>query len=254
MKTYLRLLSLKISSRLSYKLDFFTTLISSLLWSLASPLFIILLYQSGASYPDWNFNEILLFIGIYTALFGLGRAFFYNFFFNTGADVRTGYLELTLIKPVDELVLLLGKSFDWESLSEVLAGSLIAIYAFIQLSLSPNIFLFLVYIGLALLFYFSMILLISSLIMKYVQVTRLIEIVERFMDIASHPKNVYPRVVQTGFSIFIPLFIISYYPASALIGFELVYPFTIILTTLIFFMLSLYIWRKSIKNYTGAGG
>ena len=57
------------------------------------------------------------------------------------------------------------------------------------------------------------------------------------------------------FTFLIPVAVVSFYPASALLGaLDIIKLFEIIIPIGIFMILSIVIWNVSIKKYTSAGG
>ena len=254
MKLYKKSLGMILSSRLAYRTDFLFTFVSITLWSLSSTLFYFLIYAAGAEFPGWNFFEILVFLGVFNVLFGFANAFAFNFFQQVMQAVREGTLEVLLIKPVNEIYLFLSRSFEYESAGEILAGIALLVIGLLNTAVDINVILLFTYFVMSILFYFSAILFISSLAIRFIDVHRLIELLNHLFNIAEYPKNFFPLGGRILFSIIFPLFIFSYYPASAILGYEVENGLLIILSCIIIFFLALFFWKQTIKKYTGAGG
>ncbi|MFT4261223.1 MAG: ABC transporter permease [Candidatus Woesearchaeota archaeon] len=254
MKLYLKFIKTQINNRLAYRADFIFTLISIFVWSLASPLFIFLLYGAGATYPDWTIGGLLIFLGCFTIITGFGRTIFFVLFFNIQRRVREGKLETVLIKPMDELQYLIYDSFEFEGIAELITGIVLLVIGISMTTLNVNYLLLIIYFIGAIMLYASFIIFISTLAIRFVKVHRLMEILNNVFEIASYPKNLYPRTIQLGMSIFIPLFILSYYPASAILGIETQNNLIILISVLVLFFASIIFFKKTIKYYTGAGG
>ena len=248
------MLGLLLSERLAYRKDFIITFLASFSWSLAAPFFIFLVYSAGGQYPGWDVYELLVFIGLFNIIRGIGITLFEELFYKVIERVREGRLELVLIKPKDELYLLFSESFRYTSLGEVSTGIGLLMLGIFNTSLEINFLLLILYTLAALSFLLAMTIFTTTLAIKYVQVERLMELLDTILQFAEYPKNLFPRGVQLGFAVFLPLFIISYYPASALLGYETSYPFLIIASCIAILGLAILYWKKTLKNYIGAGG
>ena len=251
---YFKFLELLLKQRLAYRLDFIFSFSSVLLWSLAAPLFMLLVYNAGATYPGWSVYELLIFLGIYNIMVGLGNTLFFEFFVKVIEKVRSGELELILIKPVDELYLLLSESFEYVGLGDIVTGTALLIIGATQTSLEVNFLLLIIYMLAGVSLLLSAILFISSTAIKNVRVNRLMELIHTTLQFSEYPKNMFPRTMQVSFGIFIPLFLLSYYPASALLGFNVEHGFYAILASYLILIISIFYWKRTLKNYVGAGG
>lgn len=254
MKIYYQFLKLLFAKKLAYRFDFFASMLSVTLWSFTVPLFMILVYTNGAQYPGWTFNELFVFLGIYNLLTGIGRTLFFNMFFNVINRVQKGELELILVKPVDEIYFLISESFDYSGFGDIFVGAGLFTYGYIQVSPEINFLSLLVNSIFAIAFFFSCILIITTLAIKFVKVDRLIELFETVMQFSEYPKNMYPLFLMSSFTFFVPFFIFSYYPASAVLGFETQNMHWIFLSVLVWFIGSILFWKFTIKRYMGAGG
>lgn len=254
MRVYRKSLGLLLSSRLAYRVDFLFTLLSISLWSLSSAIFVILLYGVGAGYPDWQFYETLVFLGLFTMFYGFVAMIAFDFFDNVRDAVREGELELILIKPKDEIYLLLSKSFSYEVLGEVFVGVALLTIGLLNTATDLNLLLFGLYLIATMMSYMGFILIISSLGIRYIQVDRFMELLSNIIDIAEYPKNLFPKFAQFSLTLVLPIFIFSYYPASAVLGFEVQHPHLVIVSCFAFFLIALAVWKQTIKSYTGAGG
>lgn len=254
MKAYFKLIKLVFMGRLAYRADLIFTFLSIILWSFAMPLFMFLVYANGATYPGWSFYELLVFLGITNIIYGVCRSLFQNFFFNFSRLIRKGLLEIKLIKPVDEIQLIAGESFEYEGVASILVGIFLLSVSVPNVNLEINVLMLILYFISSILFFLGMILVISSVVTKFIQVNRLGELLFNILEIGDQPKNVFPIFLQTLLTIVMPLFVMNFYPASALLGYEVDYPFLVILSSIIFCVLGIFIFKKSIYSYTGAGG
>ena len=251
---YLEFLKRKLMSRLAYRKDFIFDIVSSTIWSLLQPLFILLVYGMGAEYPGWSFNEMLVFLGFFNLLVGLNKSIFRGFFKKVEEYVREGKLELVLVKPISEIYYLLGKGISFENLGQTFTGIVVLIAGMVKASLDPNLFIVILFSLSAFLLYFSFILLSSSFAIKYVMVSRLLEIIDVTFEIGDKPMNIFPRFIELAFGVFFPLFLMSYYPASAMLGFEIDYIFIPLISTVVVFITMLLYWKYTLTTYTGASG
>lgn len=261
MMKYLRLfwesLKLELSTDMAYKLNFFFKVISLIIADIIGPLIAMLIYSTTSGIPGWSFEEFILFQGTFILVFGINHFLFITFPFGIINDIRQGTFDKILVKPYNPLLYLSSTSIDVEGLAEVFVGILLIIWAALRLdiSLSVNTLFYLVIILCALVFLYALMVLIASLSFIFIKSFALLDLFFKMVDLARYPLNIYNAELRFFMTFIFPIAIVSSYPAQALLrGFSILRLVEVILPVIGFLIVTLFIWKYSLKKYTSSGG
>ncbi|MFP4662170.1 MAG: ABC transporter permease [Halanaerobiales bacterium] len=246
-----------LASRMAYRGDFIIRLIVMLIGDLLFPMITLLIYRAGASFPGWTLYEALLIQGVFMIAKGVSFPFFYGMVYNILDKVREGTFDLMLIKPCSILFFSVVSSFNIEYIGSLFGGTALLIYALMNIQIDIS---WISWLNFAILFGFSILVLLSfTLIMsgslfKWVGNSRVYEIFSSISTFGLYPNTIYSKAFQDLISYIIPISMIAFYPAAALlnrIGINVIYS---IIACLVFFILSRLFWYMMLKKYTSAGG
>jgi len=259
---YLRLWSktfaLELSSEMAYKTNFIIKSLALMLADFVGPLIIILIYSSSSGIPGWSFEEFILFHGTFIFVTGLSHAFLIILPLQVIENVREGTFDKILVKPFNPLLYLTFSSIDLEGFAEVFAGLVLIIWAFVKLNIivfSLNTLLYLFMILTAFVLLYSLMVLISSFAFLFVKSFGLFDLLFKLLDVGRYPMSIYGFEMRFIFTFILPIAVVSFYPASALLGtLNLVSLIEILIPIIIFLVFSILMWNIAIKKYTSAGG
>jgi ABC-2 type transport system permease protein len=228
----------------------------TLFFNLLFPLITILIYNSGASFPGWSFYEVLLIQSIFTLSLGLAWILFSNVLWSTMQYIREGSFEVVLLRPVNPLFFLIATNFDTGSFGLLIGGGVMFGIAISHTGISSPAavaqFLLLVAAGFAVMTGFQMIMAATSF--KWVGNSRLPDILDSIISFGKYPVSIFPRAVKTMASFIIPVGMIGFYPASALLG--RLEPLVIIsvVPCVLFMLFGIWLYHYMVKLYEGVGG
>ena len=249
---------MEISTDLAYKTNFIIRCFALVISDFIGPLIVLLIYNSSLGVPGWKFEEFILFQGTFIFVTGIAHTFIYHIPFNVIENVREGTFDKILTKPFNPLLYLTFSSIDLEGIAEVITGIFLIAWSLIKLDISIfslNAVYYALFLLLALLFLYSAMIMISALAFIVVRSFGLLELLFKFMDVARYPMNIYGLEMKFIFTFLLPIAVISFYPASALLGrFSIATFIEILVPVSIFFAISLFAWNFGIKKYTSAGG
>ncbi|MEM3374776.1 MAG: ABC-2 family transporter protein [Candidatus Woesearchaeota archaeon] len=254
---FIKSIKLRIQEQMMFKANFILMMFTLLSFDLALPLITILIYMHTNGFPGWSFNEILLLQGIFMLINSIDRMFFQRVDWSLSYDVRTGMFDRYLLYPIDTLKYISFTNFGLEHIADFLLGLILIIYSSVKLGIIftfDKILIFLIFLSTALLFIFSIAILKYSIILNAVRIGRLGEFIRTIKNYAQYPNEIYSNFLGFIFRYLIPLTVLAYIPSKILIENykdNLVYTFVIVF---IFYVFSIYLWKRAIKNYTSAGG
>lgn len=254
-KLHWQYIKMRIAARTAYRVDFIISAFAFFLFQLVAPAFVGVIYYAGGEFPGWTFAQVLLMQGALNLVKGFSFMLFFGILWNTISRVRHGTFDLFLTRPINTLWLLIMESFDEEDVGQVLGGITVTAAALYLLKgVHGSALMFAIFIIFGILFFFSLALLCSAATIRLIRTHRLYEFVDIIMVFAGYPKTVYSKSLGIVFSVIFPLFVASYYPASALLGFSYEYGIAAMFSTLLLVALSLFIWHRALQKYQSAGG
>ncbi|WP_040948937.1 ABC transporter permease [Gorillibacterium massiliense] len=260
MKRYLNIYRQCIYSALleasAYRMDFLTNSIITLVSNILFPLVTLLIYRAGASFPDWDFYEVLLIQSVFTMSSGLAHLIFGGVLWRTMSHIREGSFEVVLLKPLNPLFFMIATTFSPESAGLFMGGLLLFIVSVAHVGaitfLSWLQFLLLFLAGTAVMAGLS--LMMAAMSFKWVGNSRIPEIADSVLLFGKYPLSIFPKAVQAIAAILIPVGMVGFFPASALLGRIHPIDFAAVIPCLLFLAAGVRLYRHMIRLYEGVGG
>lgn len=256
LKIYMVSLKNSFAARMAYRGDFFFCCALILVSEMLMPLLTMLIYSTGASFPGWSLAEIMVLQGIFMLSRGTANLLFFGMVYNTLSHVREGTYDLFMIKPVSALFISIATGFEPDSLGTI-AGGLLVTALSVKLLQPPGMLdalRFILIFMFSLLSLFSFAVLMSATVFKWVGNSRIYEIFDSITSFGNYPRTIFSKTFQTVISYIIPVSVIAFYPASALLGKDISGFMPVIPVCILFFISSLCVWRLMLSKYTSAGG
>jgi len=241
---------------LAYRLNFMFSMFITLCFNLLFPLATILIYRSGAAFPGWNFHEVLLIQSIFTLSLGLACVLFSNVLWSTMQHIRDGSFEVVLLRPVNPLFFLIATNFDTGSFGLLIGGGIMFGIAITHTGVISSAaiaqFLVLFTAGFAVMTGFQMIMAATSF--KWVGNSRLPDILDSILSFGKYPVSIFPRAVKTLASFIIPVSMIGFFPASALLGRLDPVVLISVIPCVLFMFFGIWLYHYMVRLYEGVGG
>jgi ABC-2 type transport system permease protein len=261
-RRYLELLRVQLKASLlltlQYRLDFFVQAVLALFWSATAlvPLYVLFSIRSGVA--GWSADEMLIVVGFFTLLKGALSAVIQPALTQAVEHIRKGTLDFLLLKPADAQFMISTSKFELAQLADVLAGAAIVAWAaarvpnaigWRELTLAAALLL-----G-ALAILYGMWILVISLAFRFVKLDNMNYLFVSLFEAARWPSSVFRGALALFFTFVIPLALMTTYPALALLGRAgLRHVLTTVGVAAALLAISRYVWKRSIRSYTGAGG
>ena len=244
------------ATALTYRLNFIMSMIITLGFNILFPLVTILIYGSGASFPGWSFFEVLLIQSIYTLSLGFACIAFSNVFWATMNHIRAGSYDVVLLRPMNPLFFLIATNFDTGSFGLVIGGGVLFGISLSQIGsvslASVPLFLLLFAAGFAVMAGTQMIM--AATAFKWVGNGRLPEILDSILTFGKYPLNIFPQAVKGVTTFIIPVSMIGFFPASALLGRAETLALFAVLPCILFMLFGIWLYHHMIRLYEGVGG
>lgn len=253
---YVAVMKTKLAERMAYRGDFFISVFMMLIGDLMVPLITLLVYRSGASFPGWTLHEVILIQGIFTLAKGIAFPFFFGMVSTTLHHVREGSYDVFLLKPRPVLFLTMTSSFDIDDFGRLISGGVLTAWALSGLPFPDGLewlqFGVLFLCGQLVLFAVSLIL--SGLLFKWVGSSRVYDIFDSVSMFGLYPGTIFSKAFQNILTYVIPITMIGFLPAAALLGRPTEGTWIAAWMCILFLGAGLAFWHHMLKNYTSAGG
>ncbi|MDR0272374.1 MAG: ABC-2 family transporter protein [Clostridiales bacterium] len=239
----------------AYRLNFLLSLAITLGFNLLFPLVTILIYSAGSSFPGWGFFEVLLIQSVFTLSNGLAGMMFGGVLWATMQHVREGSFEIVLLKPTSPLFFLISTNFDEDSLGLLVGGGALFVTAFIFADVSVlalPAFAILFAAGFCVMAGMNMLMAATSF--KWVGNSRIPEIFDSIMTFGKYPLTIFPNMIRGIATFAIPVGMIAFYPATALLGGYDLKIFLVAIPCVLFMFLGVWTYRYMVRAYEGVGG
>ncbi|MCL1844982.1 MAG: ABC-2 family transporter protein [Defluviitaleaceae bacterium] len=239
----------------AYRLNFLLSLAITLGFNLLFPLVTILIYAAGANFPGWSFYDVLLIQAVFTLSNGIAGMLFGGVLWATMRHVREGSYEIVLLKPSSPLFFLIATNFDANSLGLLIGGgglfAVAVFFADISLAAVP-VFLVLFAAGFCVMAGMSMLMAATSF--KWVGNSRIPEIFDSLLNFGKYPLTIFPNAIRGLATFAIPVGMIAFYPANALLGEWDLRTLFLAVPCVIFMLFGVWVYERMVRAYEGVGG
>lgn len=256
MKVYGICLRTAFSQAVAYRADFLMGSLITLLSNILFPLVTVLIYSNGASFPGWTMWEVLLIQSVYSMSMGLSSMVLSSVLWVTMDHIREGSFETVLLKPISPLFFIMASNCDVKSISLVLGGIVMAGISAYHTGIQG----FGAFVSFVILFVAGfmvmcgMNLIMAAISFKWVGNSRIPEIFDSISNFGKYPMQIFPQAFQILSALIIPVAMIGFFPASALLGRVDGMVFWCVIPCVLFLGFGIWLYNKMILLYEGVGG
>ncbi|MDB5085297.1 MAG: hypothetical protein JWN30_2183 [Bacilli bacterium] len=243
---------------IEYRTDTWVALIGGLCAQASTLTFLTVIFQRIPRLAGWSYYELVFIFGLAATGRALNQAFL-NVPYSLNGYIRSGMLDVFMIRPVGPLFQATGMSQEINGVGSALTGMVILIYAASHLELHWT-FAKGIYVAVALIS--SMIIQLAVLLAIVVSAFWILEIrsiiypVGWLYDFTRYPLQIFTPFIRGLLTYIIPFALGSFYPAAFLLRPHLyswaglVVPFVAILL----FILTYNLWLFGLRRYSSASG
>jgi ABC-2 type transport system permease protein len=243
-------------NELQYRVNFFLQLFQSLVALATAVAVVALVYLYTPSLGGWRPWELMVVVGVHTALGGIIRALIQPSMQLLMEDIREGTLDHVLTKPVDAQLLISVRQFAVWKLVDVVVGAGVVAFALVQLrervSLAAiAVFVLVVVLGAVIVYCFW--LAITTGAFWLVDMNHAVELFNGLYQAGRWPVTLYPGWLRLMFTILVPLAFAITVPAQTVTGRATATTVgTAVLFTIAIVAATRWLWRLGVRNYSGA--
>jgi ABC-2 type transport system permease protein len=243
---------------LQYRGNFIASLLGTVFWLLMAILTAALYFQHTSTLGGWEFWDVVVLLGIFNALAGVVEAVLRPGIGHLPADVRSGKLDLVLVRPVDAQFYVSFRRLDVWRLADVVLGLALAGYAFVRTGRvisAWELVTFMVTFAVAIAVVYAIWVALMSFAFWFVAVENMAALFDALFEAARYPVSAYPGALRFLFVYLIPIAWTTTIPASALTGrLRPALALWALAIGIAALGASRLLWRVALKRYTSAGG
>lgn len=205
----------------------------------------------------WNRYQMMFFVGTFMLIDGLFMTLYFFGIIEIPYKIRTGNLDLYLVKPVNPLFRLVFEKINPGSFFISIPGIIMLSYAVSNLEISPGFFKiagFILLMSMMLLLMFDLMLLIRSAAFWFVKIDALQDFENELISFSFRiPGIVFSGIWKIVFYLIVPYGLIATIPTKfftdILSGKELIMTISV---CIVFTFITLSVWKLGLKRYSSA--
>ena len=245
-----------VANELQYRANFFIQILQSLIALGTGLIGLALVFGQTGALAGWTRPELLAVMGVYIIMGGLIMSLIQPNMMRLMEEVQQGTLDYALTKPADSQVLISVREFRFWQLVDVVVGIVVLVIALLQMEgrmgwMQALSFIVALLLGAAMIYCFWLMLTASAF-----WIVRIDEIANLFQGIYAAgrwPVGIYPGWLRYGLTFIVPVAFAVTVPAEALTG-RLTWQTLLGAAALALGLLlvSRWVWKKGVRNYSGA--
>jgi len=247
-----------LAEELQYRGNFLASLVGTLFWIGTALLTVALFFTHTTQLGGWDFWEVVVLLGVFNTLTGVIETVLRPGIGRLANDVRSGALDLVLVRPVDAQVYTSVRRLDVWRVTDIVMGLALTTYALIQIGrplAASTILAFALTLASAVAVVYSIWVALMSLAFWFVAVENISVLFDGVYEAARYPVSAYPGALRFLFVYLIPIAWTTTIPASALTGrIGAGTAASAVGVAAVTLLLTRHLWRIALRRYTSAGG
>jgi ABC-2 type transport system permease protein len=249
---------LNFAEELQYRANFVASILGTLFYLGMALLTLALFFRHTARLGGWDYWEVVVLLGVFNTLTGVVESVLRPGIGRLASEVRSGGLDLALIKPVDAQAFVSFRRLDVWRLTDIGLGLMVSGFALHKLGHIPSLMhigAFIVCLLAAATMVYAIWVGLMSLAFWFVAVENISVLFDALYQGARYPVSAYPGVLRFLFVYLIPIAWTTTIPASALTGrLGPETAFGALAVGTVSLLLTRLLWRAALRKYTGASG
>lgn len=259
MKRHLRLIALFVRATVQAQLEYRSGVVGRLFANLLSVgtgiLLLWAMFQQISSVGGWNFDQVLVLIGVVYTIEFVVEIWFYPSLNPVSTYVRKGEFDLLLLKPIASQFLVTFRYLQVLEITGLLIGLSVIGLGMHRLGVvTPlNVLLLVVFLMVALVIIYSLYLALSTLAFWFTKIEEVASVIWLHSTAGSFPVAAYPSWARFMFTFILPVAFVTNVPAQAATG-RLDWDWALGSLAFAAFALAAasWLWGRAIRSYSSA--
>jgi ABC-2 type transport system permease protein len=227
-----------------------------LMWISVNIIMIGVVYSHTSTVAGWSMYEMLILVGTSMIVQRFLMGFFWSGIFEMGRNVRSGAFDFVLAQPGDPLFMASTRKLELDGLLNSVVAIALVVYSAKRLGLHPgpgDLALYACMLACGVVIHYSALVLAMSLSFWITSSQGVEGSYFTLMEFSRLPREAFNRGLSIVFVWVLPVVVVSNAPARALLhGFQASWAAGLCAATLLWFMLSVFVFRRGLRRYTSA--
>ena len=256
LKIYRTLIKLNFSSLLAYRFNFISDVLGSVTWGSFHFISIFLLTAKSGAVYGWTREELILLTASFSFIWGFFHIFFGKNFERIADIIHYGQLDQLLLKPADSQFLLSVNLINFTGGVRIIMGLVFILIILTKIHIQVtliNIISYIILVFCSLILIYSLWYIVTTLIIWFTRLTNLVDFLFTISGISRYPPETMKRAQTFFFPVLLPILIFVSIPTKVLLH-KVIFGdvLQLIGVTLVFFLISRWFWKFSLRFYTSA--
>jgi ABC-2 type transport system permease protein len=260
-RLYLKFIAIAIRSRMQYRANFLMSFFGVVALNFVNLSLLWVMVRNFNSLAGWNYWEMAMLYGSFLLSHCVHAVFFWHLP-RIEHDILRGNFDQYLLRPCSPLAQYLGKEVNYYGVPDFLLAMTIVSVSYSQLGLTWGVWkwvFFVMMVAAGFVIETAIGFVIGALAFWTGRSRALVQACSQFLwQLQNYPVDVFGRWYRLVVTSFLPFAFISYYPLTVLLekqnAFDLpMLGFLSPLIALALLIISLYVWKGGIANYTSSG-
>lgn len=257
-KIYFKFIRMNFISGLQYK-GWILMVIQTLFVVVTDPIGLIFLFSRFGHIGPWSVERIILVYAMAVTSYGLAETFCRGFDYFPFKMIRSGDFDRVLLRPQPLPVMVAGSYFHIHRIARVFGGICAIIWSLVRQGIQPspaNIAIMVLALVGGFLTYAGVFVLTSGVAFYTIKGLDWIYLLTNASyQVTRCPKPYLPGWLRYTFTFFLPVLVISFYPASSVCGWGEAYwkGFLALPAGILFLIFSTAIWKIGVRHYQSTG-
>jgi len=249
-------LKVNIQMSLAYRADTVINLLLNLMWLGWELLGLHIIFSNTTVIGGWGFGELITLLGVFRLVNTLMVALIWPNTEKFNQSIRDGSMDYTILQPVSSLFLVtFSRITVWRIWDLVLA--IILIVTGLNLTgdavTLPNILTFILLAITGMIIIYSLWIVLIALTFWFTKFDNNVTILQALMDSGKYPSTVYPVWLRLIVTFIVPIAVATTVPVQALRGeLETGQIILFVIISAVSFGIASRIWKRGLKQYSGA--
>ena len=227
-----------------------------LMWISVNIIMIGVIYSHTSTVAGWSMYEMLILVGTSMIVQRFLMGFFWSGIFEMGRNVRSGAFDFVLAQPGDPLFMASTRKLELDGLLNSVVAIALVVYSAKRLGLHPgpgDLALYACMLACGVVIHYSALVLAMSLSFWITSSQGVEGSYFTLMEFSRLPREAFNRGLSIVFVWVLPVVVVSNATARALLhGFQASWAAGLCAATLLWFMLSVFVFRRGLRRYTSA--
>jgi ABC-2 type transport system permease protein len=260
MKNIFKLLSafLKVNVQMSlaYRADTVVNILLNLMWLGWELLSLGIIFNNTQTIGGWGFGELIGLLGVFRLVHTMMMALIWPNTEKFNQSIRDGSMDYTLLQPVNSMFLVtFSRIMIWRFWDLILSIVLIAVGVSMagDITTPLSILTFLVLTVSGAIVIYSLWIVLIALTFWFTKFDNNVTILQALLDAGRYPVTVYPVWLRILITFVVPIAVATTVPLQALRGdLNLSRALMFLIIGIVSFLVASQVWKRGLKQYSGA--